>query len=44
MFVAHIVLGIVLAIEFRQYGAELPHGVSTGIVVLFAVFIFGFAT
>ena len=44
MFVAHLVLACVLATQFGQYGAELPHGVSTGIVVLFAVFIFGFAT
>ena len=44
MFAAHIVLAAVLAVEFRQYGADLPHGVSSGVVALFAVFIFGFAT
>ena len=44
MFVAHVAQAIVLAIEFRDYGAHLPSSVSAGVVVLFSVFIFGFAT
>ena len=43
MFCAHLVLAVVLATQFSRYGTKLPHGVSTGVVVLFAIFIFGFA-
>ena len=43
MIAAEIVAGVVLATQFSEYGINLPHNASVGILVVICVFIAGFA-
>ena len=43
MFVAQVIVAIVLAVQFKKYGSDLPSATSIGVLVMICVYICGHA-